>query len=562
MIIEEMIFKFGAGIGEAPLNLASPSCTIFVGPNNSGKSLILREIVNFCSIGQNRTNFILDQLRFRPHSDDDAKSTLADWMLEPKHGEDVNADTAIIKYGSSRNHVHIPHFLDAMKAPNANDHRRSHYAKYYARKFLLNLDGPGRIQLVNAQDRGDLKDPSNSFARIFTDDSRRANIRDMLHDALGLYLGFDMSEGSQLVLRYGNSEPPPERRVEDDTLNWMKQALHIDQVSDGVKAFTGILIELRAGDPRVIVIDEPEAFLHPALAFKLGKEIARTAGDVGKHVFVSTHSPQFLMGAIQSGAAINVVRLTFQNGVGTARVLENNDVQLMMRDPLLRSANALAGVFYENVLVAESDADRAFYQEINERLIEHSTNRGAPNTLFLNANGKDSVHRIVRPLRKLGIPVAAVLDIDALNPATDLGPHLEACGYPKPFDYVRQQRGSSWQALIETGKSPKSDGGISLLSGTELEKVENLLDTLDKYGLFILRHGEVEHWLPGLRVKRNKKWLHQIFAALGSDPKLPSYILPDDKDVWAFLDKVSAWLQDKNRRGIPGPGRESQLSKN
>jgi hypothetical protein len=129
--------------------------------------------------------------------------------------------------------------------------------------------------LVSAQDRGDLKDPSNSFARIFIDDPRRAKIREVLHDAFGMYLGIDMSEANQLVLRYGDSPPPPERRVEDETLHWMSQARHINQMSDGVKAFTGILLELRAGDPRVIVIDEPEAFLHPALAFKLGKEYRR-----------------------------------------------------------------------------------------------------------------------------------------------------------------------------------------------------------------------------------------------------------------------------------------------
>lgn len=353
--------------------------------------------------------------------------------------------------------------------------------------------------------------------------------------------------------------PPPERRVEEETLDWMRNSMHINQMSDGVKAFTGILLELRAGDPRVVVIDEPEAFLHPSLAFKLGKEIAKTASDVGKHVFVSTHSPQFLMGAIQSGTAVNVVRLTYKDGVGTARTLENEDVRAMMRDPLLRSANALAGVFYEGVVVAEADADRAFYQEINERLIEYTPSRGAPNTLFLNANGKDSVHRIVAPLRKLGIPVAAVLDIDALNPAAKLQSHLESCGYPKPHSHILQQRGETWKAIVDTGKPPKDGGGIALLEGQELEKAENILDALDRYGLFVLRHGEVEHWLPQISVKRNEKWLHQIFDALGSDPKSAGYVYPAEDDVWAFIDKVAAWLRDKDRRGTPVQATKSKV---
>lgn len=553
MLIKELKFKSGASTAAAPLVLNSPTCTIFVGPNNSGKSQILREIVQSCSGGRDSAGLILDEVSFASHTYEEAQNIIDEWKVSPKPGESLGPDSVILKYGHWRSQIHIPHFIQALTSPNARDHRRNHYTSYYASRFLLNLDGPNRIKLVNSQNRGNLKDPSTSFGRIFTDDPRRTKIRETLYDAFGQYLGIDMSEGDMLVLRYGDSAPPTERGVEDETLDWMSRAKHINEMSDGVKAFTGILLELRAGDPRVIVIDEPEAFLHPALAFKLGKEIAKTTTEVGKHVFVSTHSPQFLMGAIQSGAAVNVVRLTYRDGLGTARVLENADVTEMMRDPLLRSANALAGVFYENVLVAEADADRAFYQEINERLIEYSPGRGASNTLFLNANGKDSVHRIVRPLRKLGIPVAAVLDIDALNSSADLGLHLEACGYPKPFDHVRQQRSETWQALSNKGKSPKTDGGISLLRGQELEKAENLLDVLDKYGLFILRHGEVEHWLPKLQIKRNKKWLHQIFAALGNDPKSPTYVLPGDGDVWAFLDKVSAWFKDKNRRGIHEP---------
>lgn len=553
MLIEEIRLKFGAGFGAPPLAINSPTCTVFVGPNNSGKSLVLREIANTCIAGQNSANSILDDLHFKPHTAQEARSTLEAWKVEPKLGETVAVSNAILKHGSWRNQVHVPHFLGALLMPNERDHRRQHYADYYASKFLLNLDGPNRINLVNAQERGDLKDPSNSFARLFTDNLRRNEIRDVLYDAFGLYLGMDMSEGGHLALRYGSSPPPPERHLEDATLNWMKRAKHIDEMSDGVKAFTGILLELRAGDPRVIVIDEPEAFLHPALAFKLGKEIAKTADEVGKHVFVSTHSPQFLMGAIQAGTTVNVVRLTYKGGIGTARVLSNPDVRTMMGDPLLRSANALSGVFYENVVVAEADADRAFYQEINERLVEQTPSRGAPNTLFLNANGKDSVHRIVRPLRKLGIPVAAVLDIDALNPQADIGPHLGACGYPEPFDHIRKQRSETWSALLSSGKQPKTEGGIALLSKQELEKAENIFDTLDRYGLFVLRHGEVEHWLPDLQVKRNKKWLHQIFSALGSDPKSAAYVRPGTNDVWAFLDRIADWLKDENRRGIHLP---------
>ncbi len=43
----------------------------------------------------------------------------------------------------------------------------------------------------------------------------------------------------------------------------------INQASDGVKAFTGIVTEMITGDSSVLLMDESEAFLHPPMFFKL-----------------------------------------------------------------------------------------------------------------------------------------------------------------------------------------------------------------------------------------------------------------------------------------------------
>ena len=76
-----------------------------------------------------------------------------------------------------------------------------------------------------------------------------------------------------------------ERNIHAAGVAFHSLATPIEATSDGVKAFTGIIIELTAGDPRVLLIDEPEAFLHPSLARKLGYEIARAAVHSDKRVF-------------------------------------------------------------------------------------------------------------------------------------------------------------------------------------------------------------------------------------------------------------------------------------
>ena len=123
-----------------------------------------------------------------------------------------------------------------------------------------------------------------------------------------------------------------------------------------MRAFSGIITTILAGDPKITLIDEPEAFLHPALSNKLGKEIGNSLRSSKKRLFVSTHSSNFLMGCIQSGSPLNIVRLTYKNEVPTARILPKEKILHLMRHPLLRSTGVLNGLFFESVVVCESPA--------------------------------------------------------------------------------------------------------------------------------------------------------------------------------------------------------------
>lgn len=46
-----------------------------------------------------------------------------------------------------------------------------------------------------------------------------------------------------------------------------------------------------------------------------------------------------------------------------------------MQNPLLRSIGVFNALFYNAVVVTEADADRAFYQEINERLLKEKRSK-------------------------------------------------------------------------------------------------------------------------------------------------------------------------------------------
>jgi hypothetical protein len=309
-----------------------------------------------------------------------------------------------------------------------------------------------------------------------------------------------------------------------------------------------------AGDPRVLLIDEPEAFLHPSLASKLGYEVSRAALSADKRVLVSTHSSTFVMGCIQSGAPVNIVRLTYRAGTATARLLPSEEILELMRNPLLRSTGVLSGLFYEFVVVTESDTDRAFYQEINERLLRFKPDWGIPNCLFINAQNKQTVQTILRPLRKLGIPAAGIVDVDIIKDGGSTWTNLLS-GMNVPdiaHGSLATMRAAVKKAMDVTRLDMKRDGGVAILTASEQEAAKNLLSQLGDYGVFVVSGGELESWLKHLGASgHGPSWLISVFERMGEDPGAGNYLKPSDNDVWAFMQHLKNWLVDPNRKGIP-----------
>ncbi len=416
-MIRELSIRGYSEYGADSLSIEHPCIVIFIGPNNSGKSLILQEITSECKNPDNDYK-VLRRLTFDHISESEADEELEGFIPDYKNKLDKN-NFISLSFGDKLVTGPPEEYIIARVNPNIPEdakptdwQRRRIFTSWYAKHRILDMHGERRLSIVYPQERGDLKKPIGSFARLLTNDPKRAELRSLVHEAFDIWIGFDSSEGSILQLRFGQTEPVGERTIEDETLNWMADALTTDEVSDGVKAFAGILIELIAGDHKVVTIDEPEAFLHPSLSFKLGKEAVKVARKYGKQIFVATHSPHFLMGAIQSGTRVDIVRLTYDGFAGSANYLDLKDLRNIIRKPLLRSANTLSGLFYRSVIVTEADADRAFYNEINERLLDQADSRGNENCLYLNAYGKDSIHEIVKPLRAMGIAAACIADID------------------------------------------------------------------------------------------------------------------------------------------------------
>ncbi|HZG42129.1 MAG TPA: TOPRIM nucleotidyl transferase/hydrolase domain-containing protein, partial [Longimicrobium sp.] len=291
-----------------------------------------------------------------------------------------------------------------------------------------------------------------------------------------------------------------------------------------------------------------EAFLHPPLSRKLGKRLTQLAAERGATVLAATHSPDFVMGCVTAGQAVNIVRLTYRKGMPSARLLAAHQLEAMMRDPLLRSTGVLGALFHEGAIVCEADADRVYYAEINEWLLAHRAG-GADGCVFLNAQNKQTVRRIVRPLREMGLPAAAILDLDLLKGREDFRDLMNAAFVPsvfwEPWEDIRKR------LQQKMNNAHYKDGGIYRLNGEAREQFEELLANLSEYGIFLVPAGELECWMPELGVGgHGPEWLTQMFQKMGMDPSDDVYQRPGQGGVWKFMQRVAGWIADPRRKGM------------
>jgi energy-coupling factor transporter ATP-binding protein EcfA2 len=526
--------------------------TIFVGPNNSGKSLVLREIEAIVSQNSPPNN-----LKIVTDFDIEWPDSLAvDQMIEkakvntPPGTPSGNIVLSRINPNGARESSQIE--ISTLTHYASTKTRKGWFSANCIKWGLIRLDGRSRFNLTNDQSGGDLgAPPQNVLSHLFQDDVARESVRALVKDAFNVNFYVDPTNLGQLRIKLADGELlTDEQSLSSSARDFYRTATHIKDASDGVQAFTGIVTAVLSGEYHTILIDEPEAFLHPPLARKLGKSLAGIAAQRNGTLMASTHSSDFLMGCVQASSSVKVVRLEYSQGKSRARSIDPKSLDKFLKRPLMRSANVISGLFHDGVIVLESDNDRAFYSEIFYRLAEGKPDY--PSILFINAQNKQTIREIIGPLRDFGVPAAAIPDIDIVKDGgktwTDW---LKAAKVPSALHVgLGQQRSAIDSALKSSGKDMKTDGGFDLLDKSDRLAAEMLFDSLESFGVFPVRLGEVENWLSDLKVPGKKTdWAVAMLERLGSDAADPSYVKPSTDDVWAFLEKIVTWIKNPARNG-------------
>tara|TARA_R110002049_G_C9133622_1_gene559167 strand:+ start:526 stop:2205 length:1680 start_codon:yes stop_codon:yes gene_type:complete len=557
-LIKRISLKFGAGEGAESLSLTPSGITLFVGPNNSGKSLVLREIEKYCATHNKSSNHVLADIEFDIPTKEIVLRDLESKRTEPNKNENVPDGSIVVHrintYQGLKQREVIPLSQLSGWVESGNI---GALARYYISLLTVRLDGATRTTLLNPTNRGDLlASPTNILSALWIDSNSRKKIRNLTKEAFGTFFTIDALNGAQLRARLAKRAPiddSEEQSLDQRSRDYHRDSIVITEASDGVKAFTGMVSTILGQDCKIPLIDEPEAFLHPPLAKRLGKELAETAATRDACAFIATHSADFLMGCISGSPEVNIVRLTYKGGKSTARLLKHERLQEIIKSPLMRSTGVLSALFHEGAIVCEGDSDRALYQEINDRIATVEKDNYSE-ALFINAHSKQSTAKIAGPLREMGIPAAVVVDFDILKKNEEFKNLLNELSIPIPISAGWcQQKAQISQYCVENNIDWKRRGILDVEdSGMNISLV-TLLKSLADFGIFVVPNGELESWLTNIGVEptNNKKyWLLSIFEVLGGDPDSDNYVNPSNNDIWEFIRNIASWINNPNRNGV------------
>ncbi len=359
--------------------------------------------------------------------------------------------------------------------------------------------------------------------------------------AFGVALTLDTTGGNTFVLRLGIPSVEPDFTRHGiptrEYVSALRRLPALENQGHGIRSYAGMLMELLAGSHLFVLIDEPEAFLHPPQAEKIGRAIS----DLKRHVsqvFVATHDANVVKGFLssQNSEDVLIVRIKRSGETNPASVLQPKDLEALWSNPALRYSNVLDGLFSEGTLVCEGDPDCRLY----ESAIDNIDDAGSSGIHFTHGGGSGRIPVIASALTAVSVPTAVVVDLDLLAKRDLLRSIVESIGgaWSSAWDPLLNAIESGVSTLAETptkatiekavlesldgvndedptpaealnriakvarkttGWQKLKRGGRAILPGGQcITAFDTLLKEMSDQGVFLVWVGELERWFPAV----------------------------------------------------------------
>lgn len=516
--VAEVRFKNGQTIKFAPSDLV-----LVVGRNSSGKSTFLREIRS--SLRNDRpSKRIVSEALFAGYAEESISARFHSY-----YSVWVDGPLSYVKSAHGGIEFQVPSFKggpDQLKLGQAAD------------AFITLLNAEGRLRLTDDVKTIDIRGhrPSHPYHAFMLDPVKLAKTSSIIKQAFGLEVSINRI--GDPIRGYVAQEFPQNDNLSGDRALPETGELLTSQ-GDGLRSFTGIISELEAMSHPIVLIDEPEAFLHPPQAKRLGRNISNILAT-DRQAFIATHSSDFLQGIIaQLSSRIRVLRLERDEEDFKVLDLKQADLIEAQSLPSLANTNLLDSLFYDRTIICEADGDCKMFEYLMPEGEDQS------DTFWLSVGGKQQFPKVAKILTTFGVEWRAVLDLDVMLDwkileelsglrSLDIGKFRRgvqsALKSMKSVDLakIRTEALQKLQAPVDDEaairdalraienrrvSTPLKQYGLNAIpNGQERQTVEDLIEVLAETGILLLRKGELESYVPKVG-GHGPAWVNAVLAS-------------------------------------------------
>jgi hypothetical protein len=184
---------------------------------------------------------------------------------------------------------------------------------------------------------------------------------------------------------------------------------------------------------------------------------------------------------------VRILRISREDDINTVMEASGETIKGLWEKPELRYSNALEGIFHEQTIICEDDSDCRLINSVADYLGSNSQDQWL-DTAYVPTGGKHGVAKVADVLRKVGVPVKAVFDIDFLSEQALVKTTILAFG-------------GDWDEISPLWKRVDSAvrGGCKAKSVPEIK--QDVLDIINKANKKSLPKGDISEAL-----KQGKPW--------------------------------------------------------
>lgn len=410
---------------------------ILVGPNNSGKSQTLREIVQTAVQKRGFRPTVLKTLEVEKIGTTQELKTFLEENAEITNGN-YHYKGWNIPVGHEKlwSEPYLQHGLSA--------------------GYIKNIDANDRLKICEQQPSiGPNQHKSKPQHVLYDDAGLMEKISGLFKQAFGKDIMFDFRGGSVLPIHVGE-KPNPSLidRVSDTYVKEVRKNPLLSEQGDGMKSYAGILFEAIVADLAITLLDEPEAFLHPPQMRRLGFTLA---AEVSGQLIVATHSSDIMRGFLEGTKGdVRILRIRRDGEINRVAEAPGDVIKELWTRPELRYSNALEGVFHEQTIICEDDSDCRLFNAVADNLAAADQEQWL-DTAYVPTGGKHGIPKVATVLRRIGVPIKAIFDLDFLSECQLVKETVDAFGGDwetfEPF-------WSRLDAAVRKGVKPKTSSEI------------------------------------------------------------------------------------------------------